>query len=264
MPEITKHQPGRFCWFELGTTDASAAKRFYGNVFGWTAEDQPSGPGMVYSMLRLRGKDVGGLYELPPDMRAAGVPPHWMPYVAAASADETAGRAKAAGGTVVNGPFDVMDHGRMAVIKDPQGAMFALWQAKGHGGVQVFGEPDAPCWVELATTDDEAARAFYAATVGWKADIKSSGPMPYTEWIASDGSVTAGMLKMTGDQWKGVPPHWVTYFAASDCDASAAKAAKNGGTVKVPPTDIPQVGRFSVIADPSGAFFSIITLAGHP
>lgn len=263
MPEITKAEPGRFCWFELGTTDTGAAKSFYGSLFDWTTHEQPAGPGMVYSMLRLRGKDVGGLYELPPDMRAAGVPPHWLAYVATSSADDSVARAKEAGGTVVNGPFDVMEHGRMAVIKDPQGAMFAFWQAKSHYGVQLFGEPGAPCWAELATTDDEAARAFYTATVGWKADVKSSGPMPYTEWVGSDGSVTAGMLRMSGPQWKGVPPHWMTYFAVSDVDASAARAAKSGGAVKVPPTDIPQVGRFSVIGDPGGAVFSIIKLS-HP
>ncbi len=264
MPEITKSQPGSFCWFELGTTDTEAARQFYGDLFGWTTQDQPMGPDMVYSMLQLRGRDVGGLYGLSPDMRAQGVPPHWLVYVSTPSADDTSAKAKAAGGTVANGPFDVAEYGRMAVIQDPQGAMFGVWQSKRHDGVRLFGEPDAPCWAELATTDDEGARTFYSMTIGWKPDVKSAGPMPYTEWVASDGTVAGGMLKMTGDQWKGIPPHWMTYFAVADCDASAAKAAKGGGTVKVPPNDIPQVGRFSVIADPAGAVFSIITLAHHP
>lgn len=264
MPEITKSQPGSFCWFELGTTDTKAARQFYGDLFGWTTQDQPMGPDMVYSMLQLRGRDVGGLYALSPDMRAQGVPAHWLVYVSTPSADDTSAKAKAAGGTVANGPFDVAEHGRMAVIQDPQGAMFGVWQSKRHDGVRLFGEPDAPCWAELATTDDEAARTFYSKTIGWKPDVKSAGPMPYTEWVASDGTVAGGMLKMTGDQWKGIPPHWMTYFAVADCDASAAKAAKGGGTVKVPPNDIPQVGRFSVIADPAGAVFSIIKLAHHP
>ena len=264
MPEITKSQPGSFCWFELGTTDTKAARQFYGDLFGWTTQDQPMGPDMVYSMLQLRGRDVGGLYALSPDMRAQGVPAHWLVYVSTPSADDTSAKAKAAGGTVANGPFDVAEHGRMAVIQDPQGAMFGVWQSKRHDGVRLFGEPDAPCWAELATTDDEAARTFYSKTIGWKPDVKSAGPMPYTEWVARDGTVAGGMLKMTGDQWKGIPPHWMTYFAVADCDASAAKAAKGGGTVKVPPNDIPQVGRFSVIADPAGAVFSIIKLAHHP
>jgi len=114
MPEIAKSQPGSFCWFELGTTDAKAARQFYADLFGWTTQDNPMGPGMVYSMLQLGGKDVGGLYDLPPDMREQGVPSHWLAYVATDSADDTAARVKAAGGTIVNGPFDVMEHGRMA------------------------------------------------------------------------------------------------------------------------------------------------------
>jgi uncharacterized protein len=256
MPEITDFKPGRFCWFELGTSDAAEAKAFYGSLFGWTVEDRPV-PGMVYSMLKLNGKDVGGLYELGADMRAAGVPPHWLVYIATASADDSAAKAKAAGGSLMNGPFDVMEHGRMAVVKDPQGAVFGVWQAKAHRGVWVFGEVNAPCWAELATTDDEAARSFYTKLTGWKADVKSDGPMPYTEWV-NDGEVVGGMLRMTGDQWKGVPPYWATYFAVADCDASAARAASLGGSVKMPPMDIPKVGRFSVIADPAGAVFSII------
>lgn len=261
MPEITTAQPGRFCWFENGTTDAAAAKAFYASLFGWTFDDRPMGPAGTYTMMRLGGKDVGGLYELAPDMRAQGVHPHWLPYVSTADADETVARAQRAGGTAMNGPFDVMDQGRMAVLKDPQGAVFAVWQAKAHRGVAAFGEPGAPCWVELATTDDEAARGFYPEVCGWKADFKSSGPMPYTEWCSADGAVVGGMLKMTGEMWNGIPPHWMTYFAVDDCDASASRAASNGGTVKVPPMDIPAVGRFSVIADPAGAVFSIIKTA---
>lgn len=263
MPEITKAQPGSFCWFELGTTDAAAARSFYGGLFDWTTSDRQMGPDMVYSMLQLGGKDVGGMYNLPPDMRARGVPSHWLVYVATDSADDTSAKAKAAGGNVVNGPFDVADHGRMSVIKDPQGAVFGVWQAKKHGGVRLYGEDNAPCWAELATTDDESARSFYTKAIGWKPDVKSAGPMPYTEWIAGDGTVVGGMLRMTGHQWKGVPPHWMTYFSVADCDASAARAAKGGATVKVPPNDIPQVGRFSVIEDPTGAVFSIIKLANH-
>jgi predicted enzyme related to lactoylglutathione lyase len=261
MPEITRSQPGRFCWFENGTTDVAAAKEFYEAVFAWTAEDEPMGPSGVYSMLRLRGKDVGGLYELTPDMRAQGIPPHWLAYVAVSSADEAAARAVEAGGTVMNGPFDVREHGRMAVIKDPQGAAFAVWQSKGHGGVLVFGEPDAPCWAELYTTDDAAARGFYATVVGWKPDVKSQEPVAYTEWIASDGKVVGGMVKMTGRQPISGPPHWVTYFAVADCDAAAARTARNGGKVLFPPTDMPHVGRFSVLADPAGAEFAIIKLS---
>jgi predicted enzyme related to lactoylglutathione lyase len=257
MPDNTTSRPGHFCWFENGTTDVAAAKEFYSALFGWSYDDRQMGPGGTYSMLLLNGKQVGGLYTMDAEMRAAGIPPHWLVYVATENADESVERIKKGGGAAMNGPFDVMDQGRMAVVRDPQGATFAVWQAKNHKGVETYGEPGAPCWAELATTDDEAARAFYPAVTGWKADHKSSGPMPYTEWIAPDGKVVGGMLRMTGDQWKGAPPHWMTYIAVNDVDASAAKTASNGGAVRVPPMDIPQVGRFSVVADPAGAVFSL-------
>src|SRR5690349_13440772 len=108
---------GSFCWVELGTSDNEAAKNFYTQLFGWESQDHPMGPDGVYTILLLGGKDVGGLYKLTPDMVSAGVPPHWMSYVATENADETTEKAKAAGGTVMNGPFDVANLGRMSVIR---------------------------------------------------------------------------------------------------------------------------------------------------
>ena len=89
MQEMPDYKPGTFCWVELGTSDSEAAKSFYTQLFGWEFQDNPMGPDMVYTMLKLNGKDVGGLYKLMPDMVAQGIPPHWMSYVAVTNADET-------------------------------------------------------------------------------------------------------------------------------------------------------------------------------
>jgi predicted enzyme related to lactoylglutathione lyase len=124
------HAPGSFCWIELATTDGEAAKKFYGELFGWEAQDNPMGPGMVYTMLKLNGKDVGALYEKGEEMKQ--VPTHWASYVSVESADEIAAKAKSLGGAVIMEPFDVMEHGRMAVITDPTGAVFSIWQDKQH------------------------------------------------------------------------------------------------------------------------------------
>ena len=112
-----EHAPGSFCWIELATTDGPGAKKFYSELFGWEANDNPIGPDMVYTMLRLDGKDVGALYQKGEMMK--NVPTHWASYINVTSADETAAKAKALGGTVVQEPFDVMEVGRMAVIADP-------------------------------------------------------------------------------------------------------------------------------------------------
>ena len=146
MATLTPHAPGTFSWPELGTTDQEGAKKFYTALFGWTANDTPMGPGETYTIFQKNGKDVGALYTLRAEQKQNGVPPNWGAYISVANADETAAKAKQLGGTLLMEPFDVMEHGRMAVITDPQGATFCLWQAKKHCGIQVFGEPNSLGW----------------------------------------------------------------------------------------------------------------------
>src|SRR5438105_8842090 len=165
MAEVARHEPGAFCWAELATTNPKAAKPFYTSLFGWTSVDTPFGPGPedIYTRLQLRGKDVGALYRLMPDQEAAGVPPNWLCYAAVESADEASKKAAELGGKVVAQPYDVMSYGRMAVLQDPQGGTFAVWQAGTHTGAQIVNEPGATCWMELATSDPAAARRFYGS-----------------------------------------------------------------------------------------------------
>jgi uncharacterized protein len=262
VTEITRHDPGRFCWFELATIDRDAAKRFYAGLFGWTATDIPVGPGMIYTMFFSRGKDVGALYELGPDQRALGVPSHWGSYVAVPSADEIAAKVRTLGGTVIIGPIDVAGAGRLAVLRDPQGAFFRVWQPQAFMGARVVDEENAACWSELVTSDTEGAGRFYSDLFGWKPATKNSGPPGYTEWRL--GNRPAGGMLQMDDLWDGIPPHWMTYFAVADCDASAARAAALGGAVRVPPSDVVDLGRSAIIQDPVGAVFSIVTPTARP
>ncbi|MBA3913607.1 MAG: VOC family protein [Acidobacteriales bacterium] len=128
MPHVDKPKNGSFCWIELATSDQEAAKQFYTALFGWSYRDSPMGPDEVYTMFQLADGNVGATYTLGKDLRAAGVPPHWMLYVAVEDADRSAQRAKDAGGQLMCEPFDVMSYGRMAVIKDPTGAVISIWQ----------------------------------------------------------------------------------------------------------------------------------------
>ena len=250
-----EHAPGSFCWAELATTDAAGARKFYSELFGWEAHDSPAGPDMVYTMLKLNGKDTGALYQKGEEMK--DVPTHWASYISVASADETAAKAKALGGTVVKEPFDVMDVGRMAVIIDPTGAAFCVWQPGTHTGYGVKGETNSVCWNELLTNDTARAIDFYTKLFGWTADTHG-GAMPYTEW--KNGAEHAGGMMQIAPHMGPVPPHWGIYFAVEDCDAAFQKATSLGATAYVPPMDIENVGRFAVLADPQGAGFSIIKL----
>ena len=150
--------PGTFCWPELSTTDQKGGVAFYRGLFGWDLNEQPLGPGETYSMFQMRGREVAAAYTMRPEERQHGAPPHWNAYVTVTSADETAKRARQLGGSVLVPPFDVMEHGRMAVLQDPTGAVFQVWQPKKHPGAKILGEPGALCWTELATRDTTTSR----------------------------------------------------------------------------------------------------------
>ena len=255
MTAVETHAPGRFCWVDLGTTDAPAAKQFYTGLFGWTAEDRPMGDGQSYTMFHLGGKSVAALYQQDAQQQAMGIPPNWLSYISVESADQAAERTKGLGGTVLMEPFDVLDVGRMAMIQDPTGAVVALWEPRRHIGAEVIEEPNTLAWNELATTDPGRAGDFYGGLLGWAAERQQYGPMDYT--IFKQGErMNGGMMALGPDMG---PPHWLVYFAVADCDAAAASAARLGGSVYVAPTDIPSVGRFGVLRDPQGAAFAIIT-----
>jgi len=255
MQELPEYKPGTFCWVELGTTNASAVKDFYKQLFGWEYHDNEVAPNMTYTMIKLNGKDVGGLYQMSSEMLAQGIPPHWLSYVSVANADDAVAQAKAAGATVMNGPFDVMTAGRMAVIKDPTGSVFAVWQPKEHAGAGVHGEHGAFCWNELGTTDTQKALDFYTTLFGWGTE-KFPGPMDYTIFKNGDRGI-GGMYKIT-PQMGPVPPHWLVYFAVNDCDAIVQKVTQLGGGVMKPAEDIPGIGRFAILRDPTFAVFAII------
>ena len=127
-------------------------------------------------------------------------------------------------------------------------------------GSKVKHAPGTFCWTELATRNLAAATEFYTGLFGWKANVKDIGHMNYVEWLIGE-EPAGGMLEMDANFPAEVPAHWMTYITVADCDASAAKAVEGGGKVVFPALDIPTVGRFAGIADPTGATFSIIKLA---
>ena len=259
MQESVDFKPGTFCWVELGTTDGEAAKKFYTELFGWTFTDMPIGPSEVYTILKLNDKDVGALYQLNSEMKAQGIPPHWLSYVSVDSADETAQKAKDAGATLMKEPFDVFTVGRMSVIKDPTGAVFALWQAGTHKGAGIYNVPNSFCWNELATSDTTTAGDFYSTIFGWGKNVQQMGPMTYTSFM--NGERPAGGMYQPPPEMASVPPHWLAYFAVDDTDATVAKAGELGGKTIAPPMDIPGTGRFAILQDPQGAVFGVIKLS---
>ncbi len=251
--------PGTFSWVDLATTDAEAAKRFYCELFGWTAEDMPTDAGNDYTMLQLDGDLVCALWQMQGEMKSQGIPPHWQSYITVDDVDAMADKAAKLGATIAMPPMDVMTAGRMAVIQDPTGAMVALWQKKDHGGAQRVNEPESFCWNELQTRDIAKAEAFYGELFGWTTNHNES-PMGgvYVE-IRHNDRPAGGMLPIR-PEWGDVPSHWGVYFAVADCDAALKKATGLGAKGLMPPVDIPGTGRFVMLQDPQGAVFSVIAL----
>ena len=250
--------PGDFVWFELATTDVGAAKQFYASLFGWTADDMPAGGG-TYTMFKLGGRDAAATYPLRPEQRAQGIPPNWLVYVQVEDADTSSARASTLGGSVLAKPFDVMDHGRMALIQDPAGATLALWQPKGHAGARLWGDIGSVGWADLQVRDQEKAAAFYGALFGWKmvdgASMQPAKPGGYYHIV--NGTAMIGGIPLPAHVDPKAHPAWLIYVEVADCAASTKKAVSLGGRAYVDTMQIGENGRFSVIADPQGAVFAI-------
>jgi len=257
MADISAHAPGAFSWPELSTTDQRGGAAFYRALFDWEADEQPIGPTDTYTMFKMRGREVAAATTLQADQRKMGVPPHWNNYVTVKSADETAARAKALGGNVLAPAFDVMDVGRMAVLQDPTGAVFMIWEPRKQIGARILNEPGALCWTELTTSDPPAAEKFYTALFGWTAKHSAPGAvMQYTEFSVGD-TPGIGMMAKPKEMPAHIPSYWMPYFQIANLDASVGKAKGMGGRLVVGPNDISNMGRFAIMTDPQGAIFAI-------
>lgn len=263
MTEFSEYTPGTFCWVDLTTTDVTGATEFYADLFGWNYDAIPMDESNFYYMARIDGKSVAGLGELPPEQQEQGVPASWTSYVAVDDVDTITENARSAGATVLMEPIDIFDQGRLAILADPTGAVFGLWEAGEHFGAELANVPGTLSWNELATRDTETAEAFYTDVFGWDAHTSDMDGGPYTSFRSGERPA-GGMMKMTDDWPTELPAHWMVYFAIDNCAAAAERANSNGAEILVPPTSAGDLGTFAVIQDPQGAVFSIIELNEPP
>lgn len=254
--KTTTYAPGTFCWPELSSKDQRAAEKFYTSLFGWTIKETPMGPDAHYTIFLKDDHDVAALTQMDKAQDSSGIPSNWLSYVSTTNVDASVEKAKSLGGTLIAGPFDVMEHGRMAVLNDPTGATFALWQAKAHAGAARMDQPYSLVWTELMTPDPKQSTPFYTGLFGWGTETMPMGTFDYTLWKRGKDSA-GGMMQITPEMGK-MPAHWMPYFGVTDADATTKKAKDLGGQAMVEPRDIPNVGRFAILTDPTGAHFSIL------
>jgi len=241
MGERTSHPPGAISWADLATSDAGAAKDFYGGLLGWQSEDMPVPDAPPYSMARVDGKDVAALFQ-------SQDPPHWNVYVTVEDVDDAARRAAEVGGKVLSEPFDVFDAGRMAAIADPTGPVLCLWQPGTNIGAQLVNGVGLLSWADCVTPNHGDAIGFYEPLFSWRFEAMVQDPYYAVIYNGdrSNGGITEG----------GAAAMWIPYFGVESADAAARATEDAGGGKLVGPVDVPQ-GRFAYLTDPQGAAFAV-------
>lgn len=243
---MTRYEHGVPSWVDMGAPDPQAALRFYAELFGWEGQDMGEEAGH-YTIVSKAGKQVAAISPA----QQPG-PPWWSTYVNVDDVDAVTKKVESAGGTVIMAPMDVMTAGRMAIYNDTTGAVISAWQPGQHLGAQLVNEPGAFIWCELATSDLDKSKRFYAEVFGWG----WGGAPEYAEGQVG-GRTVAGAMPRPEAIPAEVADHWLVYFGTADVDADTDKAKSLGASVFVEPQDIPGTGRFSVLADPQGAVFAL-------
>lgn len=249
---------GRWVWCELLTSQPGKAQDFYTRVVGWSVEDWSEAPAdQPYHMWSGDHGPVGGLMQLPAEAEAQGAPPHWLAYVQVDDVDETVRRTQQLGGGVVMPAMDIEKVGRISVIHDPQGAMFAVIRPEGEMPDQE-GPPHTGeiSWYELATTDRSSALSFYHELLGWeKTDEFDMGEGNLYEMYGTAGKTLGGIFtkppEMPG------PPHWLLYAMVDDINRAVEAVEENGGQVLNGPMQVPGGDWVAQIMDPQGAVFAV-------
>lgn len=247
------HLPGKFVWFEHHSTDSQRAADFYKALFGWSTEVMPMGA-QNYSMIMNSGKGIGGYGKA-----QAGTPNRWMAYMSVDNVDASFDAALRAGAKALMRPTDFGPVGRGATLADPTGGVFSLWRST-EGDAPDAAKTAAGDWVwnELWTHDTAKAQAFYEGVFGFTHDTMDMGPGGTYIMLLKNGVHRGGMARAVNPN---AAPLWLPYVEVSDCDATAARANRNGGQLLSPPADIPGVGRFAIVADPLGVAVAMLQSA---
>lgn len=248
---------GNFVWFDLMTPDVGGAIRFYSEIVGWSTADWDM-DGSSYTMFAVGEETVGGGMVLSEEAKQHGAPPHWLAHILVGDVDAAAKRVGELGGSVMLPPTDIPSIGRFSVVADPQGAVVSLFQALDPAGMSVGKAPGHFTWMELATTDQDAAWRFYQEIAGFQPDVvHDMGPMgPYRLFKTTDSAEATGGMWNTPDDMPG-PPNWLPYVSVSDLDAAVQRVRTHGGQVLNGPMEVPGGDRIAQCMDPQGAAFAL-------
>lgn len=252
-PEATaQHFTGKFVWFDLFTRDLSQVCRFYEDLMGWSFLETPGAENRVMT-IELDGVPIGNAVAVDP-AKIQDKPSRWLSYMSVPDVDQTIVRIEQHKGSVFMPARDLPDRGRVAVVRDPEGASFALVAGTtGDPPDNGFDRNDFFA-AELWALDRDAAIAFYQAVVGYDLELRDLGDGKPYHLLVENGVPRAGVVQIP---WESIQPNWVPYIAVDDVDAVARRAESLGGSLLVEPDPGIREGNVAIIADPSGAVFAV-------
>jgi uncharacterized protein len=248
----TRWPQGTPSWVDLMVPDPTAAGEFYSRLFGWEVLDLGEEAG-GYRIAQTSGRPAAGIGPVPEDQQLPAV---WTTYIAVDDVDDIVSKVSSSGGQTLMPAMDVMNAGRMAIVSDPAGAVFGLWQAREHKGAEIVNEPGALTWNENMTRDYDAARKFYAEVFGYEYEDVGDESFKYSV-LRLSGSPVGGIGEISATMPAEVPPHWMPYFSVADTDEIIDRAQALGGAVVMPAQDSPY-GRMAILVGPQGERFAVI------
>jgi predicted enzyme related to lactoylglutathione lyase len=239
----SKVAPGTFVWHDLVTDNPAAAKRFYGELFGWTFEP---GKGVEpdYTIIRQKGVPVGGLVV--PKQQTS---PQWLSYVVVSDVDRAVAAFRQAGGQVYRGPLNAHDDLRVAAVADPQGAPIGLANRGPLGGVSdALPDINRWLWMDYVARDEAPALQFYSQVLGYTSQAETRETATYYR-LANDHP-RAGLFKTP---WPRETSIWLPYIRVADPEASSKRAQELGGLIVQAPAPRVRNGSLAIVLDPGGA-----------
>ena len=251
--EMSERQlTGKFVWYDIFTDDLGAVEPFYSELFGWTF-DNVSGSKEQVKTISLNGVPVGNAVKVVP-LDGAQRESMWLPYMSTPDVDTAVQFVEENQGSVATGPKDLQGRGRVAVVHDPGGALFALLHANGGDPLDDELEPFSWLGGELWTRDMEEATDFYVRLAGYEERLVPLACGDTYHFLMGDGEPRAGVAKIL---WDDVEPNWVPYVAVDDVVKIVDKALALGATLLMEPDTTYPDNEVALLADPSGAVFGV-------
>ncbi len=268
LPSVTdsstgERLPGKVIWRELLTNDSLASQNFYGELFGWKFESVGAAAGLgsdtAYTLIRHNGRLIGGMIDTVALNNRADIS-QWVISMSVTDIDAAVTSFVAGGGEVKTPPTDLQRRGKLAVVRDAEGALLALLQTKDGDPVDHEPEIGGFLWDELWTTDVERATTFYEEVAGLKAATLDTDGFPETEGgyrLLKDGDKPRVGIML--NPLEGLDPVWVSYLRVQSPAEITAKVVELGGSIIVAAQPRPLGGEVAFIAGPSGAGIALQT-----